>query len=467
MFNKVLVANRGEIACRIIRTLRRLGIKSVAVFSEADAKAPHVKLADEAHPIGPPPVSESYLKIDKIIALAQATGAEAIHPGYGFMSENADFAEAVARGGMVFVGPPPEALRALGKKTEARKLLPDINVPTVPWSEVSADDMDRIREVAEDIGFPVIVKASQAGGGVGATVVKSSDKLEDAVRSSVQVSERFFGTSQIHIEKYLEKARHIEVQVIIDQFGSAVAFPERDCSIQRRYQKVVEESPSVAVSPLLRRYLSEAALKVMKAGGYVNTGTVEFLVDAYNNFYFLEVNCRIQVEHPVSEMVTGVDIVEHQIRVAAGQKLNLTQNQVRARGHSIEVRIYAEDPKTFTPTVGTITKYREPTGGGIRVDSGLTANYEVTPYYDPMLAKLIVWRETREEAITAMVSALEEYTIEGMVTNMPLLSKIMQHPIFVSGEYDTASLTPQLAKSPLPSKKPIAGDLSELWKYGR
>lgn len=466
MFNKVLVANRGEIACRIVRTLRRLGIKSVAVFSEADAKAPHVKLADEAHPIGPSQVSESYLKIDKIIALAQSTGAEAIHPGYGFMSENADFAESVARGGMVFIGPSPEALRMLGTKTEARKLLDPIDVPTVPWKELLADDTDKIREIAEEIGFPVIVKASQAGGGVGATVVHSANLLEDAVKSSVQVSERFFGTSQIHIEKYLEKARHIEVQVIVDQFGNAVSFPERDCSIQRRYQKVIEESPSVAVSPLLRRHLSDASLRVMRAGGYVNTGTVEYLLDAQNNFYFLEVNCRIQVEHPVSEMVTGVDIVEHQLRVAAGQKLPITQNHVRARGHAIEGRIYSEDPKNFTPTVGTITKYREPTGGGIRVDSGLAPGYEITPFYDPMLAKLIVWRETREEAIVAMVSALDEYTIEGVVTNIPLLSKIVQHPSFITGQYDTGTLTPELANS-TPKKERDVSDLSELWRYGR
>ncbi|MBM3945047.1 MAG: ATP-grasp domain-containing protein, partial [SAR202 cluster bacterium] len=380
---------------------------------------------------------------------------------------NADFAEAVASGGMVFVGPPPEALRALGKKTAARKLLDKIDVPTVPWKEVPADNMAKIRSAAGDIGFPVIVKASQAGGGVGATVVKSEAQLEAAVKSSVQVSERFFGTSQIHLEKYLESARHIEVQVIIDQYGSAIAFPERDCSIQRRYQKVIEESPSVAVSPLLRRKLSEASLRVMNAGGYVNTGTVEYLVDAYNNFYFLEVNCRIQVEHPVSEMVTGIDIVEQQLRVAAGQKLSVNQTQARARGHSIEARIYAEDPKTFLPTVGTITRYREPTGGGVRVDSGLTEKYEVTPFYDPMLAKLIVWRETREEAITAMVGALDEYIIEGMVTNIPLLSKIMQHPAFIGGEYHTTTLTPEMARAPLPAKRKSMGDLSELWKYGR
>jgi acetyl-CoA carboxylase biotin carboxylase subunit len=466
VFNKVLVANRGEIACRVIKSLRHLGIKSVAVFSEADAKAPHVKLADEAYPIGPAPVSESYLKIDKIIALAQTAGAEAIHPGYGFMSESADFAEAVTRGGLVFIGPTPEALRVLGKKTAARKLLVKAEVPTVPWTEVPATDLGRIREAATNIGFPVMVKASAAGGGVGSTVVRDADQLNDAVQNAIQVSQRFFGNAQIHLEKYLQQARHIEVQVIIDQFGNGVTFPERECSMQRRYQKVVEESPSVAVSPLLRRHLSEAALRVMTAGNYVNTGTVEFLVDAFGSFYFLEVNCRIQVEHPVSEMVTGVDIVEQQLRVAVGQKLPLLQQEVRARGHSIEARIYAEDPRTFLPTTGTITRYREPTGEGVRVDSGIRQGYEVTPFYDPMLAKLIVWRETREEAIGAMTAALEDYAIEGLVTNIPLLSKITQHPTFIRGEYDTATLTPEFAKSPLPTKRRL-GDLSELWRYGR
>jgi len=466
VFNKVLVANRGEIACRVIKTLRHLGIKSVAVFSDADAKAPHVKLADEAYPIGPAPVSESYLKIDKIIALAQTTGAEAIHPGYGFMSESPDFAEAVTCGGLVFVGPTPEALRALGKKTAARRLLAKAEVPTVPWTEVPATDLARIREAATNIGFPVMVKASAAGGGVGSTVVRDADQLSDAVQSAVQVSQRFFGNAQIHLEKFLQHARHIEVQAIVDQFGNAVTFPERECSMQRRYQKVVEESPSIAVSLLLRRHLSEAALRVMTAGNYVNTGTVEFLVDASGAFYFLETNCRIQVEHPVSEMVTGVDIVEQQLRVAAGQKLPLLQQQVRARGHSIETRIYAEDPRTFMPTTGMITKYREPAGEGVRVDSGIRQGYEVTPFYDPMLAKVIVWRETREEAIGAMIAALEDYAIEGLVTNIPLLLKIMQHPAFVRGEYDTATLTPDFAKSPLPTKRRL-GDLSELWRYGR
>jgi acetyl/propionyl-CoA carboxylase alpha subunit len=442
-----------------------LGVKSVAVYSDADARAPHVKLADEAHHIGPAPAAESYLNIQKIIAAAQACGAEAVHPGYGFLSENPAFSEEVTQAGLVFVGPPPQALRALGSKTSARRLLAAASVPCVPWTELSLEEPERAREAAVALGLPLMVKASAAGGGIGSSVVRQVAQLPEAMEIAGQVAQRFFNSSQIHLERYVELARHVEIQVLADHHGNYIHLLERECSLQRRYQKVVEESPSMMVSPLLRQRLAAAALRVMKAGRYVNAGTVEFLVDDQGNFYFLEVNSRIQVEHPVTELITGVDMVEQQLRVASGQKLAISQDQVRGRGHAIEARIYAEDPETFLPTPGPITKYREPSGPGVRVDSGVCQGYEVSSYYDPMLAKLIVWGETRGEAIGAMVRALQDFVIEGLTTNIPLLSKIAAHPAFLSGEYHTTILTPEFAKAPVPPKPGV--DLSQWWRFGR
>jgi acetyl-CoA carboxylase biotin carboxylase subunit len=465
MFYKVLVANRGEIACRVIRTCRRLGVKSVAVYSDADAGAPHVKMADEAHQIGPAPALESYLNIDKIVSVARACGAEAIHPGYGFLSENPKFAEATAAAGIVFIGPPPEATRALGTKTGARKLVEKDGVPTVPWTHIPSDDTKKVEETAASFGYPVVVKPSAGGGGIGTSIVHRAEELPHAVELAVSLGKRFFNQPMLHMEKFVEHARHVETQVMLDRAGGVIVFPERECSIQRRYQKVVEESPSQAVSPLLRGKLAEAAVKVMKAGGYYNVGTVESLVDSANNFYFLEVNSRIQVEHPVTEMITGLDIVELQLRVASGHHLNVPPERLRAKGHAIEARVYAESPETLLPTGGLITDYREPAGEGVRVDSGVGKGYEVTSHYDPLLAKVVVWAETRDLAIQKIREALREYEIEGVVTNIPLLLRIFGHRSFLTAEYHTGTLAAEFVQPPSAPGAPLG--LSEWWRFGR
>jgi acetyl/propionyl-CoA carboxylase alpha subunit len=465
MFSKVLIANRGEIACRVIRTCRRLGIKTAAVYSDADAAAPHVKLADEAHAIGPAHAPESYMNIERVVAVAKACGAEAVHPGYGFLSENPRFSEAVAAAGLVFIGPPPSATRALGTKIGARKLVEKDGVSTIPWSIVPADDTQKAEEAALKFGYPVVVKPSAGGGGIGTTVVRSPDELQAAMERATVLARRFFDQPTIHIEKCIELAKHIEMQVMVDQHGTAITFPERECSIQRRYQKVIEESPSMAVSPVLRARLADAALRVMRAGGYHNVGTVENLVDARNNYYFLEVNSRIQVEHPVTEMVTGLDIVELQLQVAGGRKLNISPEQLQARGHAIEARVYAEDPETLLPSGGLITAYREPAGEGVRVDSGVAAGYEVTSFYDPLMAKLTVWAPARSKAIERMQAALDDYVIEGFPTNIPLLKKVLAHPPFVSGEYHTNTLNNDFM-APL-APPPGVKALNDWWRYGR
>jgi acetyl/propionyl-CoA carboxylase alpha subunit len=465
MFYKVLVANRGEIACRVIRTCRRLGIRSVAVYSEADANAPHVRMADEAHSIGPAPALESYLNIDRIVAVAQSSGAEAVHPGYGFLSENPKFAEAVIAAGLVFIGPPPDATRALGTKTGARKLVEKDGVPTIPWTHLQADDPAKAEETARSFGYPVVVKPSAGGGGIVTIIVRSPEELPHAVELAESLGKRFFNQPMLHMEKFVERARHVETQVMVDRAGGVIVFPERECSIQRRYQKVIEESPSHAVSPLLRGKLAEAAVKVMKAGGYFNVGTVECLVDAAGAFYFLEVNSRIQVEHPVTEMITGLDIVELQLRVASGHRLAVSPEQLRANGHAIEARIYAESPETLLPTGGLITEYREPFGEHIRVDSGVCSGYEVTSHYDPLLAKLVTWGATREAAVQRMREALREYEIEGVVTNIPLLMRIFGHRSFLSAEYHTGTLAAEFVAQPSAPGAPLG--LSEWWRFGR
>jgi acetyl/propionyl-CoA carboxylase alpha subunit len=465
MFSKVLVANRGEIACRVMRTCRRLGIKTVAVYSDPDADAPHVKLADEAHHIGPAHAPDSYMNIPKILALAKSCGVDAVHPGYGFVSENPRFSDAVAAAGIVFIGPPPSATRALGTKIGARKLVEKDGVSTVPWTIVPADEPQRAEEAAVKFGYPIVVKPSAGGGGIGTTVVRSPDELPAAMERATVLAKRFFDQPTIHVEKYVELAKHVETQVIRDQHGREFVFPERECSVQRRYQKVIEESPSHAVSQVLRARLAEAALKVMRAGGYFNVGTVESLVDARNNYYFLEVNSRIQVEHPVTEMVTGLDIVELQLIVASGRKLEISKEKLRAHGHAIEARIYAEEPETLLPSGGLITAYREPSGEGVRVDSGVTAGYEVTSYYDPLMAKLIVWAPDREKAIEKMRFALDDYVVEGFPTNIPLLKKVLLHPPFMNGEYHTNTLNNDFMAPSAPP--PGVNVLNDWWRYGR
>ncbi|MSQ08849.1 MAG: ATP-grasp domain-containing protein [Dehalococcoidia bacterium] len=465
MFHKVLIANRGEIACRVIRTCRKLGIKTAAVYSDADVDAPHTKLADESHRVGPANAPESYMNIDKVVATAKACGAEAIHPGYGFLSENPRFSEAVSAAGLVFIGPPPAATRALGTKIGARKLVEKDGVSTVPWTVVPADDPLKAEEASLKFGYPVVVKPSAGGGGIGTTVVRSPAELPEAMERATVLAKRFFDQPTIHIEKCIEFAKHIELQVMLDQHGTAITFPERECSIQRRYQKVIEESPSMAISHVLRARLADAALRVMRAGGYYNVGTVENLVDARNNYYFLEVNSRIQVEHPVTEMVTGLDIVELQLQVASGRKLNVPREKLQPHGHSIEARVYAEDPETLFPSGGLITAYREPVGEGVRVDSGVAQGYEVTSFYDPLMAKLIVWAPTRDKAIEKMHAALDDYVIEGFPTNIPLVKRILSHPPFLNGEYHTNTLNNDFMAPVTPP--PGTQALNDWWRYGR
>jgi acetyl-CoA carboxylase biotin carboxylase subunit len=421
MFRKVLVANRGEIAVRVVRALRELNIASVAVFSDADRAALHVRMADEAVHIGPPPSSESYLRIDRILDAARATGAEAIHPGYGFLSEDADFAEACEREGIVFVGPPSSAIRALGSKTAARQLAVSAGVPVVPGTQAPLAGVAEAREIAARFGYPVFLKAASGGGGKGLRRVEDEAGLESAYRDAASEAGRAFRSAEIYIEKVIERPRHIEIQILADHCGNMVHLGERECSIQRRHQKVIEECPSPLVEhhPEMRAAMGEAALCAARAAGYTNAGTVEFLVDRDRNFYFLEMNTRLQEEHPVTELVTGHDLVHWQLRIAAGEELDIRQEDVEWRGHAIECRIYAEDPyNNFFPSPGRVTALRRPFGPGIRLDAGVYVGWTVPIDYDPLLAKLAVWGRTREQAVQRMVRALDEYSVDGIKTTL-------------------------------------------------
>jgi acetyl-CoA carboxylase biotin carboxylase subunit len=438
---KVLVANRGEIAVRIIRACRELGLATVAVFSEADREALHVLMADEAYPIGPAPATESYLVIERIVRVAKAAGADAIHPGYGFLAENAAFAEACAEAGLTFVGPSPAAIRAMGDKTAARRLARQVGVPTVPGTlEPVASDQEAAR-VARELGFPVMVKAALGGGGKGMRLVRQPEELGAALRMARAEAGSAFGDASIYLERAISEPRHIEVQIMADAEGHVVHLGERECSIQRRHQKLVEECPAPFVDAALRERLGEAACRVAGAAGYVNAGTVEFLVDAERNVHFLEMNTRLQVEHPVTELVTGLDLVRDQLRIAAGEPLGYTQGDVRWRGAAIECRINAEDPFAgWLPSPGTITGLRAPSGPGVREDSGVYEGYTVPRYYDTLLAKLIVWGADRSTAIDRMARALAEYRIVGVRTTIPILERIVGHPDFRAGHLSTAFL---------------------------
>jgi acetyl-CoA carboxylase biotin carboxylase subunit len=438
VFTKVLIANRGEIAVRVIRACREMGIATVAVFSEADREALHVLQADEAVAIGPAPAAESYLSLDKIIAAARTTGAQAIHPGYGFLAENADFAEACAAAGLVFIGPPPAAVRATGDKLAARRVAAKLGVPLVPGtSQPLADGAEAARAAAE-VGYPVMIKAALGGGGKGMRLVRAYAELEGALRSARSEAGSAFGDATVYIEKYIAAPRHIEIQVLADAHGAAVHLGERECSIQRRNQKLVEESPSPCVTPELRRQMGEAACRIAAAAGYVNAGTVEFLVDRDGKFYFLEINARLQVEHPVTEFVTGRDLVREQIRIAAGEKLGYAQEDIAFSGHAIECRINAEDPDAnFMPSPGKILGLRAPGGPWVRDDSGVYEGYTVPRYYDTLMAKLIVWAPDREAAIARMDRALAEYHVSGLRTTLPVLRRIVRHPDFAAGKLDT------------------------------
>ena len=439
---KVLIANRGEIACRVIRACRELDLRTVAVYSEADRAALHVRLCDEAIAIGPPPARESYLVSEKIVDAIRRTGADAVHPGYGFLSENADFAEAVAAAGATFIGPPPSAIRAMGGKTSARALMQAAGVPVVPGDNgVGGRGFARAEDAkaaAARIGYPVMLKAAAGGGGRGMRLVDAEEKLEAALQSAQREAKAAFGDDTVYLEKAIVRPRHIEIQVFGDEHGGAVHLHERDCSIQRRNQKVIEESPSPALDDDTRAKMGEVAVRAARSVGYVGAGTIEMLYDsATRGFYFLEMNTRLQVEHPVTELVTGVDLVRWQLAVAQGEKLPLAQADIPRRGAAIECRVYAEDPVKFLPSPGTITSLRVPAGPGIRDDSGVVAGSVISVHYDPMISKLCAWADTRAAAIDRMRRAVSEYHVGGIRTNLPFHRQVMRHPRFIAGEYDT------------------------------
>src|SRR5437588_446304 len=441
MFSKVLIANRGEIAVRIIRACQELGVATVAVYSELDRDAPHVRRADEAFLLGPGPASESYLVIDKLIEVAERSGAEAVHPGYGFLAENAAFAAALENHGIMFIGPPASAIEAMGSKTRARELMKEAGVPIVPGTTDPVDTLEDARKVVEEtIGYPVAVKAAGGGGGKGFRVALSEDKLEDAFEGAAREGEKFFSDSTVYLERYLPDPRHVEVQVLADKHGNVIHLGERDCSVQRRHQKLIEEAPAPAVDQELRARIGKIATDAAAAVGYTGAGTIEGLLVAHEGaeqaeYFFLEMNTRVQVEHCVTEMVTGIDIVKEGIRVAAGEPLSISQDGLELRGHAIECRINAEDAsKNFAPAPGRITSYREPAGPGVRVDSGVGAGSEITPMYDPMVAKLIVWDVDREQATTRMLRALREYEIGGLKTLLPFHEALLQTPQWANAE---------------------------------
>lgn len=442
MFKKILIANRGEIALRIIRACRTLGIPDVVVYSDVDAGALHVRMADEAYRIGPAPSSESYLRGDKLIEIARRCGAGAIHPGYGFLAENWQFAKMVVDAGLTFIGPPSEAIRKLGDKLMARAMMLEADVPTIPGGEADPQDIDAAALLASKCGYPILVKAVAGGGGKGMRVVQKPDDLAGALRAAGSEAQSAFGDDRVYIEKYLAKPRHIEIQVACDSYGNAVYLGERECSIQRRHQKLVEEAPSVLVNQDMRCRMGEIAVRAVTAADYANVGTVEFLADQDRSFYFLEVNTRLQVEHPVTELVTGIDLVREQISLAAGNRLSFTQDDIKIRGHAIECRICAEDAESnFLPSTGDLLSYREPSGPGVRVDSGVREGSAITPYYDPLIAKLITYGADRDQAIERMILALSEYRICGVTTNIAFHESVMKHPVFSEGELSTGFIS--------------------------
>jgi len=445
MFDKVLIANRGEIALRVHRACKEMGIKTVAVHSEADANAMHVKLADESVCIGPPPAGRSYLNVPAIMAAAEITGAQAIHPGYGFLSENARFAEIVEAHGLTFIGPTAETIRLMGDKITAKQAAMDAGIPVVPGSDGAITDMDEARKVAREIGFPVLIKAASGGGGRGMKVAESEDKLESALQTASSEAQAAFGDGAVYIEKYLGKPRHIEIQVLADQHGNVVHLGERDCSLQRRHQKVLEEAPSVALDDAARAKIGKVVTDAVKAIGYRGAGTVEFLYEN-GEFYFIEMNTRLQVEHPVTEAITRIDLVREQIRVAAGLELEFTQDDIKFEGWSIECRINAENPETFTPSPGTVTEFHAPGGLGVRLDSALYTGYRIPPYYDSMIGKLIVHGRNREEALLRLKRALSEMVVSGVETTIPLHLALLEEPAFLSGDYHIRWLESWLAE---------------------
>ncbi|MFT4752282.1 MAG: acetyl-CoA carboxylase biotin carboxylase subunit [Neolewinella sp.] len=437
---KLLIANRGEIALRVMRTAKRMGIATVAVYSEADRNAPHVRAADEAVLLGPAPSNQSYLVMDKVIAAAKQTGADAIHPGYGFLSENAEFARKVEAANIIFVGPKPHAIEVMGNKLAAKEAVADYDIPMVPGIEEAITDVELAKEIGDKVGYPILIKAAAGGGGKGMRVVENREELKEQMERAISEATSAFGDGSVFIEKYVTSPRHIEIQVLADSHGNVVHLFERECSVQRRHQKVVEEAPSVPLNlaPALRARMGEAAVKCAKACDYLGAGTVEFLLDGKGNFYFLEMNTRLQVEHPVTELITGVDLVEQQILIARGEKLAFQQEDLKIRGHAIELRVYAEDPlNNFLPSIGTLEVYRLPSGPGIRVDDGFEEGMDVPIYYDPMIAKLITYGANRGEALAKMREAIDNYHIKGIETTLSFGRYVVGHEAFISGNFDT------------------------------
>ena len=451
---KILIANRGEIALRVIRSAKEMGIKTVAIYSDADKHALFVRAADESYRIGPPPSNQSYLLGDKIIEIALQCNADAIHPGYGFLSENADFAEKVINAGLIFIGPPPSAMRKIGDKLSAKQTAKEQQVPMISGSDGAIRSIDEAKKVAEKIGFPLLIKASAGGGGKGMRLINTINELEEGIQRAMSEALSAFGDDAVFIEKYAEEPKHIEIQILADHYGNVVYLFERECSIQRRHQKVIEEAPSSVVNEDLRKRMGECAVALAKAVGYTNAGTVEFLVDKHRNFYFLEVNARLQVEHPVTEMITGLDLVKEQIKIAMGEPLSFSQEDLKINGHAIEVRVSAEDPlNNFLPDVGKLLMYQRPQGHGIRVDDGYEEGMEIPIYYDPMIAKLIVHAKDRNTAIEKMIRAIDEYKIVGVETTLDFCKFVLRHPDFISGKFDTGFVAkhfqPQLLSEPL------------------
>ncbi|HEY4628755.1 MAG TPA: acetyl-CoA carboxylase biotin carboxylase subunit [Flavobacterium sp.] len=435
---KILVANRGEIAIRVMKTAQKMGIKTVAVYSTADRNAPHVKFADEAVWIGESPSSQSYLLGSKIIEVARALNVDAIHPGYGFLSENADFAEEAEKNNIIFIGPKSKAIKIMGSKLAAKDAVKQYNIPMVPGFDEAITDVEKAKVIAKEVGFPILIKASAGGGGKGMRVVESEADFESQMDRAISEAISAFGDGSVFIEKYVGSPRHIEIQIMADSHGNVLYLFERECSIQRRHQKVIEEAPSSVLTPELRKKMGEAAVLVAKSCDYLGAGTVEFLLDENNNFYFLEMNTRLQVEHPVTEWITGTDLVELQIRVARGEELAIKQEDLKIKGHAMELRVYAEDPMNdFLPSVGHLDVYQLPVGEGIRVDNGFEQGMDIPIYYDPMLAKLITYGETREEAIQIMIKAIEDYHVEGVQTTLPFGKFVFEHEAFRSGKFDT------------------------------
>jgi acetyl-CoA carboxylase biotin carboxylase subunit len=464
MFNKVLIANRGEIAIRIIRACRELGLETVAVYSEADRQALHVRYADEAYLLGPAPSRESYLRLDKIMEIAKKSGADAVHPGYGFLAEREDFAQACEDEGIKFIGPKPSAIAAMGDKGIARATVVKAGVPVVPGTEDVGNLTDAdLLAVAPKIGFPLLIKATAGGGGKGMREVRSIEEMPALLMSARREAESAFGDGNVYLEKLVEGARHIEFQILADQHGNVIHLGERECSLQRRHQKLVEESPSVALDEELRARMGAVAVKAAQSVDYVNAGTIEFLLDKDKNFFFLEMNTRLQVEHPITEMVTGIDIVKEQLRIARDRPLSYTQDDIKQNGASIECRINAEDPYNgFMPSTGRIAHLIAPTGPGVRVDTGVYPGFEITPYYDPMIAKLIVWGETRAQAILRMRRALEEFRIVGVRTNVPFHQSMMDSHRFMAGQYDTRFVEERFSMEDMEESRAAYGDIAAI-----